>query len=244
MSKTVPFGFEDIAPHEKTARVGAVFKSVARRYDIMNDVMSFGQHRLWKDLFVRRIHPRAGESVLDLAGGTGDIAFRMARSGADIVVSDINPEMLAVGRQRAARRGLDRLRWVEANAETLEPFDDARFDAVTIAFGIRNVTDIPAALRSIHRVLKFGGRFFCLEFSQISLPLIADAYRQYAHRIVPGAGALIARDRASYKYLVESIERFPDRDAFSAMIHDAGFEQVRAQPLLGGLVVIHSGWKS
>ena len=244
MSKTVPFGFEDIAPHEKTERVGAVFRSVARRYDIMNDVMSFGQHRLWKDLFVGRVLPRAGESILDLAGGTGDIAFRMARSGAEVVVSDINPDMLAVGRERAARRGLDHLRWVEANAETLTPFADSAFDAVTIAFGIRNVTDIPAALRAIHRVLKFGGRFYCLEFSKISLPLVADIYRGYSRRVVPGAGALIARDRASYKYLVESIERFPDQDAFSAMIRDAGFGQVRAQPLLGGLVVIHSGWKS
>lgn len=244
MSNTVPFGFEDIAPEDKTARVGAVFRSVARRYDIMNDVMSAGQHRLWKDVFVSRVHPRASETILDLAGGTGDIAFRLAKSGADIIVSDINPDMLAVGRERATRRGLDRLAWIEANAETLTPFADRQFDAVTIAFGIRNVTDIPAALDAIHRVLKFGGRFYCLEFSQISLPLLADLYRLYAHRVVPKAGALIARDRDSYQYLVESIERFPGQDAFSAMIRAAGFTQVRAQPLLGGLVIIHSGWKS
>src|SRR5688572_4465770 len=161
----VSFGHEEVEPAEKTRRVRGVFSGVASRYDLMNDLMSGGQHRLWKDLFVRRVRPRAGEAILDMAGGTGDIAFRMARAGAAITMADINPEMLAVGRERAAKRRIDGLIWSEQNAETLT-FADRSFDAYTIAFGIRNVTDIPAALREAHRVLKTGGRFYCLEFSQ------------------------------------------------------------------------------
>ena len=242
MSETVSFGYEDIASTEKTARVGAVFTSVARNYDRMNDAMSGGMHRLWKDRFVRRVKPRADEYVLDMAGGTGDIAFRMAPSNAHITVADINPDMLEVGIGRAAERGIDGLVWTEANAEKLT-FPDKCFDAYTIAFGIRNVTDIPAALSEAHRVLKRGGRFFCLEFSTTRWPGFGDLYDTYSHRIVPRIGQMIAGDADSYRYLVESIRRFPDMPTFEAMIARAGFVQTGVEPMLGGLVAIHSGWK-
>ena len=184
MTDTVSFGYQDVAPAEKTARVRGVFSNVASRYDLMNDAMSGGMHRVWKDRFVRRVKPRPHEQILDMAGGTGDIAFRLAASGADVTVADINPEMLAVGIERAQQRGLDGLVWTEANAETLQ-FPDRFFDAYTIAFGIRNVTDIPAALREAHRVLKRGGRFFCLEFSTTLWPGFADLYDFYSHKLVP-----------------------------------------------------------
>lgn len=242
MSETVSFGYQEVAPAEKTARVGQVFTSVARRYDLMNDAMSAGMHRLWKDRFVRRVKPRAGESVLDMAGGTGDIAFRLAASGASITVADINPAMLDVGMDRATKRGIDGLVWTEANAEKLS-FPDRFFDAYTIAFGIRNVTDIPAALAEAHRVLKRGGRFFCLEFSTTLWPGFADIYDAYSHHVVPRVGQMLAQDGDSYRYLIESIRRFPDMDAFAGMIREAGFARVGVEPLLGGLVAIHSGWK-
>jgi demethylmenaquinone methyltransferase/2-methoxy-6-polyprenyl-1,4-benzoquinol methylase len=242
MPDTVSFGYEDVAPEEKTRRVRAVFSNVASRYDLMNDAMSGGLHRLWKDLFVRRVKPREGEHILDMAGGTGDIAFRMAPSGAAITVADINPEMLAVGMDRAAQRGIDGLVWTEANAETLQ-FPDKFFDAYTIAFGIRNVTDIPKALREAHRVLKRGGRFFVLEFSTTQWPGFGQAYDAYSHHLVPRLGKLLANDAESYRYLIESIRRFPDMPKFEAMIREAGFSQTRVEPLLGGLVAIHSGWK-
>jgi demethylmenaquinone methyltransferase/2-methoxy-6-polyprenyl-1,4-benzoquinol methylase len=240
--RSVSFGYEQVAPEEKTRRVGGVFSSVAARYDLMNDAMSGGLHRLWKDAFVRKVNPRAGEAILDMAGGTGDIAFRLARSGASVTVADINPDMLAVGMDRAAKRGIDGLVWQEQNAETLG-FADRSFDAYTIAFGIRNVTDIPAALGEAHRVLKRGGRFFCLEFSTTQWPGFADVYDAYSHHLVPRLGKLLANDADSYRYLVESIRRFPPMPAFKAMIEEAGFAQVRAEPILGGLVAIHSGWK-
>ena len=242
MNDTVSFGYQQVSPAEKTQRVGGVFTSVAARYDLMNDAMSGGMHRLWKDRFVRRVKPRAGEQLLDMAGGTGDIAFRLARSGASVTVADINPAMLEVGIERAQKRGLDGLVWTEANAESLT-FPDRFFDAYTIAFGIRNVTDIPAALREAHRVLRRGGRFFCLEFSTTVWPGFKDVYDAYSHRLVPRLGQLLAQDADSYRYLVESIRRFPDMPAFEAMIRDAGFANTRVEPLLGGLVAIHSGWK-
>jgi len=238
----VSFGFEDVAPEEKTRRVGAVFSSVARRYDLMNDLMSGGLHRPWKDMFVRRVRPRKGESILDMAGGTGDVAFRMARHGARVTVADINPDMLEVGRRRAAKRHVEGLAWAVENAETLG-FGGSAFDAYTIAFGIRNVTDIDAALREAHRVLKTGGRFFCLEFSTTRWPGFASLYEAYSMNAVPRIGKLVARDEESYRYLVESIRRFPPMEKFSAMIGKAGFAQVKAEPILGGLVAIHSGWK-
>ena len=242
MIDTVSFGYEDIPAAEKTARVGGVFTSVAGRYDLMNDAMSGGMHRLWKDRFVRRVKPRAGEAILDMAGGTGDIAFRLAASGAAVTVADINPAMLDVGMERAARRGIDGLVWTAANAETLT-FPPRFFDAYTIAFGIRNVTDIPAALGEAHRVLRRGGRFFCLEFSTTLWPGFAEAYDAYSHKVVPKVGQLLANDADSYRYLVESIRRFPDMPAFEAMIRDAGFIRTAVEPMLGGLVAIHSGWK-
>jgi len=204
--------------------------------------MSAGQHRLWKHEFVRKVRPRKGEAILDMAGGTGDIAFRMARAGASVTVADINPDMLAVGRERAKARGIAGLAWAEENAERLN-FADKSFEAYTIAFGIRNVTDIPAALREAHRVLKTGGRFFCLEFSRTRWPGFAGVYESYARHIVPRIGKAVAKDEDSYRYLIESIERFPDMRAFAAMIEAAGFGNVKAQPILGGLVAIYSGWK-
>ncbi len=242
MTDTVSFGYETIAREEKTARVGAVFTSVARNYDRMNDAMSGGTHRLWKDRFVRRVKPRSGEYILDMAGGTGDIAFRMVPSDAHITVADINPDMLEVGISRAAKRGIDGLVWTQANAEKLT-FPDKSFDAYTIALGIRNVTDIPAALAEAHRVLKRGGRFFCLEFSTTLWPGFSDLYDAYSHRVMPRLGAMIAGDEASYRYLAESIRRFPDMPTFEAMIVHAGFVRTNVEPMLGGLVAIHSGWK-
>ncbi|WP_420136585.1 class I SAM-dependent methyltransferase [Sphingomonas sp.] len=239
---TVSFGYSEVTPAEKTAKVGEVFARVARRYDIMNDAMSGGMHRLWKDRFVARVKPRAGEHILDMAGGTGDIAFRMKARGADVTVSDINPAMLEVGEQRALKKGLTDLAWSVQNAETLS-FADATFDAYTIAFGIRNVTHIDRALAEAHRVLKRGGRFFCLEFSTTLWPGFADVYDAYSHKIVPKLGKIIAKDEDSYRYLIESIRRFPDMEKFRGMIADAGFVQAKAEPILGGLVAIHSGWK-
>ena len=238
----VSFGFEDVDPEEKTRRVGSVFSRVASRYDLMNDVMSAGMHRRWKDMFVRRVGPRKGEHVLDMAGGTGDVAFRLARRGASVTVADINPDMLEVGKARAAGRRLDGLAWRVENAEALS-FPDSAFEAYAIAFGIRNVTDIEAALSEAHRVLKTGGRFFCLEFSTTRWPGFASLYDAYSMHAVPRIGRAVAGDEESYRYLVESIRRFPPMEKFAAMIGKAGFAQVKAEPVLGGLVAIHSGWK-
>jgi demethylmenaquinone methyltransferase/2-methoxy-6-polyprenyl-1,4-benzoquinol methylase len=238
----VNFGDQLVSPQEKTERVGAVFSSVARRYDVMNDLMSGGMHRLWKERFVNRVKPRAGERILDMAGGTGDIAFRMAARGASVTVSDINADMLAVGRERAATKKIDGLTWKQENAEKLS-FADSSFDAYTIAFGIRNVTDIPAALRDAHRVLKRGGRLFVLEFSTSDWPGFGKLYERYSDAVIPRLGKAIAGDEESYRYLVESIRRFPKPEAFRAMIADAGFAQTRAEPILGGAVCIWSGWK-
>ena len=238
----VNFGDELVSPEEKTRRVGEVFSSVARRYDLMNDLMSGGMHRLWKDRFVNRVKPRAGEDILDMAGGTGDVAFRMARRGAHVTVADINPDMLAVGEKRARERGLTGLAWKVENAEQLS-FADASFDAYTIVFGIRNVTDISAALREAHRTLKRGGRFYCMEFSSSEWPGFSTAYDAWASNVIPRIGKAVANDEDSYRYLVESIRRFPGPPAFKAMVTQAGFVRAAAEPMLGGLVTIHSGWK-
>jgi demethylmenaquinone methyltransferase/2-methoxy-6-polyprenyl-1,4-benzoquinol methylase len=242
MVEKVNFGDELVSPEEKTRRVGAVFSSVARRYDVMNDLMSGGMHRLWKDRFVNRVKPRAGEEILDMAGGTGDVAFRMAQRGAHVTVADINADMLDVGRERARQRGLANLSWKVENAEALS-FADASFDAYTIVFGIRNVTDIPAALREAHRVLKRAGRFYCMEFSSSDWPGFSTLYDAWASNMIPRIGKVIADDEASYRYLVESIRRFPRPEAFKRMVSEAGFVRVAAEPMLGGLVTIHSGWK-
>jgi demethylmenaquinone methyltransferase/2-methoxy-6-polyprenyl-1,4-benzoquinol methylase len=243
MSETVSFGYEQVSPEEKTERVGSVFSSVARKYDVMNDAMSGGMHRMWKDRFVRRVKPRAGESILDMAGGTGDIAFRMAAKGASITVSDINQDMLDVGVERAMERGIDGLVWSRQNAEQLT-FPDRFFDAYTIAFGIRNVTRIDQALSEAFRVLRYGGRFFCLEFSTVEWPGFKEVYDAYSHHMVPRLGQVIAGDAASYRYLIESIRKFPAMPQFQQMIRDAGFVQTKVEPIMGGLVAIHSGWKA
>ena len=242
MTKQVNFGDELVTPEEKTRRVGAVFSSVARRYDVMNDLMSGGMHRLWKDRFVARVKPRPGEEILDMAGGTGDVAFRLARRGAKVTVSDINADMLEVGRDRASRRNISGLSWKVENAERLS-FGDGSFDAYTIVFGIRNVSDIPAALLEAHRVLKRGGRFYCMEFSSSDWPGFSNIYDAYATSVIPRVGKLVAQDEESYRYLVESIRRFPKPSAFKAMVTKAGFVRAAAEPMLGGLVTIHSGWK-
>ena len=242
MTRQVNFDDQLVSPEEKTRRVGQVFSSVARRYDLMNDLMSGGMHRLWKDRFVNRVKPRPGERILDMAGGTGDVAFRMARRGALVTVADINPDMLAAGKARAEAGELTGLTWQVENAETLS-FGDAAFDAYTIVFGIRNVTDIPAALREAHRVLKRGGRFYCMEFSSSDWPGFSDAYDAWASKVIPRIGKAVAGDEDSYRYLVESIRRFPKPPAFRAMVADAGFVRAAAEPMLGGLVTIHSGWK-
>ncbi len=244
--KTVSFGYEEVAPEEKTRRVGDVFSSVASKYDIMNDAMSGGMHRLWKDRFVRRVKPQSGETILDMAGGTGDIAFRMAPSGADITVCDINQDMLDVGVDRAMDRGHREtegaLVWSCQNAEVLD-FAPSSFDAYTIVFGIRNVTDIPKALREANRVLRPGGRFFCMEFSTTEWPGFKEIYDVYSHKIMPIMGKVIAQDEESYRYLAESIRRFPKMHEFEQMIRDAGFANTKVEPIFGGAVAIHSGWK-
>lgn len=242
MSDTVSFGYETVTPEEKTRRVGSVFSSVARKYDVMNDAMSGGMHRLWKDRFVRLLRPRQGEHILDMAGGTGDIAFRIAKTGATVTVADINPDMLAVGMERAEKRGIAGLIWTEQNAEELS-FEDEAFDGYTIAFGIRNVTRIDAALAEAHRVLKPGGRFYCMEFSTTEWPGFREIYDAYSHRLVPRIGKAIAGDEDSYRYLVESIRKFPPMPEFRAIIEAAGFRHTRVEPIMGGLVAIHSGWK-
>ena len=241
-TETASFGYEDIPAQEKEGRVGAIFSSVAKKYDVMNDAMSGGMHRLWKDRFVRRVKPRNGERILDMAGGTGDIAFRMAPSGAQITVSDINQDMLDVGIERAAKRGIGGLEWSRQNAEELT-FADRAFDAYTIAFGIRNVTHIDKALAEAFRVLKSGGRFYCLEFSTTTWPGFSEVYDFYSHKLVPQIGKAIAGDAESYRYLIESIRRFPKMPEFEAMIRTAGFRHTRVEPIMGGLVAIHSGWK-
>ncbi|MEZ5744328.1 MAG: class I SAM-dependent methyltransferase [Sphingomonadaceae bacterium] len=242
MSETVSFGFEDVSPEEKTARVGGVFSSVASKYDVMNDAMTGGMHRLWKDKFVRRVKPQPGEAVLDMAGGTGDIAFRMAKAGAEVTVADINKDMLDVGVERAMARGIDGLVWSCQNAEELS-YPPRLFDAYTIVFGIRNVTHIDKALAEAYRVLKYGGRFFCMEFSTTEWPGFKDVYDLYSHRLLPKIGQAIAGDYESYKYLAESIARFPKMEEFEGMIRKAGFVRTRVEPMMGGLVAIHSGWK-
>src|SRR4029453_13768950 len=238
----VNFGDQLVTPEEKTDRVGGVFTSVAQSYDLMNDLMSGGMHRLWKNRFVAKVKPRPGARILDMAGGTGDIAFRMAAKGAAVTVGDINADMLTVGMERARKQGIDGLSWRVENPEQLT-FAETQFDAYTIAFGIRNVTDIPAALREAHRVLKRGGRLFILEFSTSEWPGFGEIYDRYSEHVIPRIGKAVANDEESYRYLVESIRRFPPMEQFRAMIGDAGFKSTSVEPILGGLVAIWGGWK-
>jgi len=243
---TVSFGYEQVAPEEKTRRVGAVFTSVAKKYDIMNDAMSLGMHRGWKDRFVRRVKPRPGEAILDMAGGTGDIAFRMADAGADVTVADINQDMLDVGAERAMERRESEeagsLVFSCQNAESVD-FASSSFDAYTIVFGIRNVTFKDKALAEAYRVLRPGGRFFCMEFSTTEWAGFRQIYDAYSENLLPRMGKVIAGDAESYRYLVESIRKFPRPPEFERMIAAAGFVNTRHETILGGAVAIHSGWK-
>jgi demethylmenaquinone methyltransferase/2-methoxy-6-polyprenyl-1,4-benzoquinol methylase len=246
--KETDFGARQVALEDKQALVDDVFHSVARRYDLMNDVMSFGLHRAWKEALVTALAPPRNLpfALLDVAGGTGDIAFRViARGGAATraTVCDINPDMLEVGRERAAARTLgDAVTFVEGNAEAL-PFADRSFDAVTIAFGIRNVPRIEQALAEAYRVLKIGGRFHCLEFSAVDVPGLDRLYDFYSFNVIPVLGRLVAGDAESYRYLVESIRRFPSPQNFAAMMRAAGFARVSFQTMSGGIVALHSGWR-
>lgn len=237
------FGFRTVSQEEKTRLVKGVFSSVARRYDVMNDLMSGGIHRIWKDSLVREMRTRPGEQVLDLAGGTGDIAFRLAKldEAPDVVVCDINEEMVSVGRDRGIDRGLIQgIEWTVGDAEHL-PFDDNMFDVCCIAFGLRNVTQPAAGLKEIHRVLRPGGRFFCLEFSRVILPGLDKFYDAYSFSILPKIGKFIARDEDSYRYLAESIRQFPDQEGLAAMMRREGFRTVSYDSWSGGIVALHSG---
>ncbi len=238
------FGYETIPEGEKAARVHGVFSSVAARYDLMNDLMSAGVHRLWKDAMVSWLAPRPGMRLLDLAGGTGDIAFRVLSraQGATATVCDLTEAMLAEGARRAEARGIQGVDWVVGDAMAL-PFEDRSFDAVTIAFGIRNVTRPEAALAEARRVLVPGGRFLCLEFSHVSPEAVRAVYDRYSFDVIPAMGEAVTGDRASYQYLVESIRRFPDQESFAEMMRAAGFARVSWRNLSLGVAAIHSGWR-
>jgi len=240
------FGFKDVPAAEKAGMVRQVFESVAPRYDLMNDLMSGGVHRLWKNALVDVVNPRPGEKFLDVAGGTGDIAFRLlARQGErpDVTVCDINPAMLEVGRDRAVDRGLlSGLTWTTGDAESL-PFPDRSFDGYTIAFGLRNVTDIGKALGEAHRVLKPGGRFYCLEFSKMTSAPLGRLYDAYSERALPFFGKLVAKDAESYRYLHESIRRFPPQRELARRLRKAGFANVAWRDMTLGVVALHSAWR-
>ena len=242
------YGFRQVAEGEKQPLVNDVFHKVAKRYDIMNDVMSGGLHRIWKDALVSALHPRKDDSykVLDVAGGTGDIAFRIVEASdrkAHATVLDINGSMLSVGAERAAKRGLsDHLTFVEANAEEL-PFEANSFDVYTIAFGIRNVPRIGKALKEAHRVLKRGGRILVLEFSQVDVPGLDLVYKAFSDNLIPPMGRLVTGDAQPYQYLVESIRKFPNPALFQSMLTEAGFKRAKATPFTGNIATLFSGWK-
>ena len=238
------FGFRTVAETDKAGMVRDVFDAVAPKYDLMNDLMSLGVHRLWKASFLDWLRPQANMRLVDVGGGTGDIAFGfLARGGGDVTVVDINEEMLSVGRDRAVNRGiLNDITWLNGDAECLA-LPDASFDAYTIAFCIRNVTRIDAALAGARRVLKPGGRFMCLEFSHVALPWLEKIYDAYSFKVLPAIGGAVAGDSDAYQYLAESIRRFPPQDDFAEMIRAAGFGQIRYENLSGGIAAIHSAWR-
>jgi demethylmenaquinone methyltransferase/2-methoxy-6-polyprenyl-1,4-benzoquinol methylase len=245
---TASFGYRDVPASEKEGMVREVFSSVARRYDLMNDLMSGGVHRLWKNVMVEWLNPRPGWRVLDVAGGTGDIAFRIAaavraRGGAaDITVCDINSEMIAEGRRRAGLKDESSIEWMCGDAEAL-PVPDASVDAYTIAFGIRNTTHIERVLAEAQRVLKPGGRFLCLEFSRVEAPGLDALYDRFSFSVLPRLGEWVAKDGEAYQYLAESIRRFPPQAAFARMIEKAGLSRVKVRNLTGGIAALHSAWK-
>jgi demethylmenaquinone methyltransferase / 2-methoxy-6-polyprenyl-1,4-benzoquinol methylase len=242
------FGSRRVPLADKQALVDNVFRSVATRYDLMNDLMSLGLHRAWKDALLTTVDPPKNRpfALLDLAGGTGDVALRAIEAGGpqtQVTICDINADMLAIGRERVAARGLgDAVTFAEANAEAL-PFGDRSFDAVTIAFGIRNVARIDAALAEAFRVLKIGGKFLCLEFSAVDVPGLDRLYELYSSNVIPALGRIVAGDAESYRYLVESIRRFPNPQAFDAMLRTAGFARVTHKLMTGGIVALHCGWR-
>jgi demethylmenaquinone methyltransferase/2-methoxy-6-polyprenyl-1,4-benzoquinol methylase len=244
----IDFGFTRVRMGEKQGLVDDVFHKVASRYDLMNDFMSAGLHRIWKDILVGMVAPARNAPFrhLDVAGGTGDVAFRIAEAGGPdvrVTVADINTAMLDVGRERAQKRRLDdRVAFMEVNAEEL-PFPDKSFDAYTIAFGLRNVPRRRKALEEAYRVLKRGGRFLCLEFSHVDVPLLQEFYRSYSFTAIPAIGKVVTGDGAPYRYLVESIAEFATADALQAEVRDAGFHRSTYTKLTGGVVAIHSGWK-
>jgi demethylmenaquinone methyltransferase / 2-methoxy-6-polyprenyl-1,4-benzoquinol methylase len=249
-ARTTHFGYETVPLAEKQAKVDDVFHKVAGRYDLMNDLMSAGLHRLWKDALITTLKPAKDRPFrhLDVAGGTGDVAFQVLDAGGpqtDVTVLDINAEMLAVGRERAEKRfpGDGRIRFVQGNAEELAGLPDNHFDAYTIAFGIRNVPRIDAALAQAYRVLKRGGRFLCLEFSHVDVPLLDRVYEAYSFNVIPPMGRMVTDDAEPYQYLVESIRKFPKPQVFAGMIEDAGFRRAKFTPMTGGVVALHSGWK-
>jgi demethylmenaquinone methyltransferase/2-methoxy-6-polyprenyl-1,4-benzoquinol methylase len=249
MRDNTHFGFREVPLGEKQALVDDVFHKVAQRYDLMNDLMSAGLHRAWKDALVTAINPPKSErefTLLDVAGGTGDISFRTIAAGGPgtrATVADINADMLGVGRERAYAQALDDVvTFVDANAEAL-PFPDKSFDAVSIAFGIRNVPRIDVALKEMHRVLRLGSRFLCLEFSNVDVPGLDALYELYSFNVVPALGRLVAGDAEPYRYLVESIRRFPRPNAFADMMRAAGFARVSHRVMSGGIVALHSGWR-
>jgi demethylmenaquinone methyltransferase / 2-methoxy-6-polyprenyl-1,4-benzoquinol methylase len=244
-SSDTHFGSSTVRLEEKQGLVDDVFRQVARRYDLMNDLMSLGVHRAWKNEFVAMLNPRSPCAVIDVAGGTGDVAFRIVEAGGPrthVTVCDINDQMLAVGRERAGRRMRAHIAFAQGNAEAL-PFAARSFDAYTIAFGIRNVPAIDKALAEAFRVLKLGGRFLCLEFSAVDMPGLDSLYRLYSSLVIPALGRIVAGDAAPYRYLVESIARFPRPALFTRMIEEAGFRRVTHRPLSGNIVAIHSAWK-
>lgn len=238
------FGFEEVKLDEHAARVRGVFDSVAGRYDLMNDLMSGGIHRLWKADLIRRINPQSVEVIVDVGGGTGDIAFGCREKGADeILVCDINQEMLEVGRNRAIDRNIiGGITWTCGDAEAL-PVKSGTVDTFVTAFCMRNVTRLDKALQEARRVLKPGGHFLCLEFSQVALPLLSDVYDAYSFKVLPLIGQVVAGDRDAYQYLAESIRRFPPQQKFAAMIADAGLERVSYDNVSGGIAAIHSAWR-
>ena len=242
--KLIDFGFRQVPVDEKQDLVNAVFGSVAGPYDIMNDLMSLGIHRLWKNTLIEWLAPRPGQSLIDLAGGTGDVALRFLKAGGGSVrIIDINRDMLAAGQKREDLKiYADQLDWVEGNAESL-PADDASVDRVTIAFGLRNVTDRMAALRECLRVLKPGGRFCCLEFSHVENDVFSRIYDGWSFGVLPQIGGIVAGDKPAYQYLVESIRKFPKQEELVEMMQEAGFAQIKYRNLTGGIAAIHSGWK-